>query len=155
LEDIYKRNGEYWKNHFNTIGLNGMNEALINLMGENITEEGAKEFALEVMDYMREKLLIYQKETGEMFNLEATPAEGTAYRFARLDKALYPKIVCANDKESGKEQLLFIPIRLNCRWSIRVICLMLLIIRMICSVSTLEERCCMHFWEKVCQVLRV
>ena len=102
LEDIYKRNGEYWKNHFNTIGLNGMNEALINLMGENITEEGAKEFALEVMDYMREKLLIYQKETGEMFNLEATPAEGTAYRFARLDKALYPKIVCANDKESGK-----------------------------------------------------
>lgn len=102
LEDIYKRNGEYWKNHFNTIGLNGMNEALINLMGEKITDKEGREFALEVMDYMREKLLIYQKETGEMFNLEATPAEGTAYRFARLDKKLYPKTVCANEKEYEK-----------------------------------------------------
>lgn len=102
LGDIYKRDGEYWRNHFNTIGLNGMNEALINLLGKNIVDDKAKEFALEVMDYMREKLLIYQKETGEMFNLEATPAEGTAYRFARLDKELHSKMVCANEKEYQK-----------------------------------------------------
>jgi len=97
LEGIYEKNGVYWKNHFNTIGINGMNEALINLFGKNITDPEAKEFALEAMDYMREKILIFQRETGEMFNLEATPAEGTAFRFARIDKAKYPKIICANE----------------------------------------------------------
>ncbi|MBU1200480.1 ribonucleoside triphosphate reductase [Patescibacteria group bacterium] len=96
LSDIYSRNKVYWKNHFNTIGLNGMNEALVNLMGKSIADPEGKELALEIMDYMREKILIYQKETGEMFNLEATPAEGTAYRFARLDKALFPDIISAN-----------------------------------------------------------
>jgi ribonucleoside-triphosphate reductase len=99
LEGIYQRNGIYWKNHFNTIGINGMNEALINLMGKGIVEAEGKEFAAEVMDYMREKILIYQKETGEMFNLEATPAESTAYRFAKIDKVRYPKIICANEKD--------------------------------------------------------
>ncbi|HRS22771.1 MAG TPA: ribonucleoside triphosphate reductase, partial [Candidatus Woesebacteria bacterium] len=73
LRDVYQRHGVYWKNHFNTIGLNGMNEALLNLIGKNIADPEGKEFALEVMDYMRGKILLYQKETGEMFNLEATP----------------------------------------------------------------------------------
>ena len=63
-----------------------MNEALINLLGKGIADAEGKEFAEDVMDYMREKLLIFQKETGEMFNLEATPAEGTAFRFAKIDK---------------------------------------------------------------------
>lgn len=99
LQDIYQRNGVYWKNHFNTIGINGMNEALLNLMGKSIADPEGKEFALEVMDYMREKILIYQRETGEMFNLEATPAESTAYRFAKIDKVRYPKIICANEKD--------------------------------------------------------
>ena len=99
LEDIYKRNGTYWKNHFNTIGINGMNEAISNLIGKSIADGEGKEFAKEVMDYMREKLLIYQRETGEMFNLEATPAEGTAYRFARIDKSKYPGIICANNED--------------------------------------------------------
>lgn len=98
LSDIYKRNKVYWRNHFNTIGINGMNEALVNLMGKTIVEPEGKEFALEVMDYMRDKILIYQKELGEMFNLEATPAEGTAYRFARLDKERYPDIKTASEK---------------------------------------------------------
>ncbi|MDD3531736.1 MAG: ribonucleoside triphosphate reductase [Candidatus Shapirobacteria bacterium] len=98
LSDIYQRNKVYWRNHFNTIGLNGMNEALVNLMGKNIADPEGQAFALEVMDYMREKILIYQQETGEMFNLEATPAESTAYRFARLDKEQFPKIICANEK---------------------------------------------------------
>lgn len=99
LEDIYKRNGVYWKNHFNTIGINGMNEALLNIFGKSIDRPEGKEFALEVMDYMREKILIYQKETGEMFNLEATPAESTTYRFAKIDKVRYPGIICANEKD--------------------------------------------------------
>ncbi len=98
LQGIYDRNGVYWRNHFNTIGLNGMNESLINLMGKDITDPEAKEFAIDVMEYMREKILLYQKETGEMFNLEATPAEGTAYRFAKLDKKLFPDIKTMGDK---------------------------------------------------------
>lgn len=97
LSDIYSRNKVYWKNHFNTIGLNGMNEALVNLMGKSIVEAEGKALALEIMDYMRKKILIYQRKTGEMFNLEATPAEGTAYRFARLDKKKFPDIICANE----------------------------------------------------------
>jgi ribonucleoside-triphosphate reductase len=98
LTEIFNRNGVYWRNHFNTIGLNGMNESLINLMGKNITDPEAKEFAIDVMEYMREKILLYQKETGEMFNLEATPAEGTAYRFAKLDKKLFSDIKTMGDK---------------------------------------------------------
>jgi len=98
LSDIYKRNKVYWRNHFNTIGLNGMNEAMVNLLGKNIATKEGRAFALEVMDYMRRKLLTYQQETDEMFNLEASPAESTAYRFARLDKEQFPKIVCANEK---------------------------------------------------------
>jgi len=98
LQAIYERNGVYWRNHFNTIGLNGMNESLVNLMGKDIADPEAKEFAVDVMEYMREKILLYQKETGEMFNLEATPAEGTAYRFAKLDKKLFPDIKTMGDK---------------------------------------------------------
>jgi ribonucleoside-triphosphate reductase len=99
LQDIFARNGVYWKNHFNTIGINGMNEAVLNLLGKSIADEEGKAFAVEAMDYMREKILIYQKETGEMFNLEATPAEGTAYRFAKIDKAQFPDIICANEED--------------------------------------------------------
>lgn len=104
LSDIYKKNGVYWKNHFSTIGLNGMNEALLNFMGKSIVEPEGKKFALEVMDYMREKILVYQKETGEMFNLEATPAEGTAYRFARIDKERFSDIICANETKVKKKK---------------------------------------------------
>jgi len=99
LSDIYARNKVYWRNHFNTIGINGMNEALLNLLGVGIADPEGKQFALDVMDYMREKILIYQRETDEMFNLEATPAEGTAYRFAKRDKARWPDIIVANEKE--------------------------------------------------------
>jgi anaerobic ribonucleoside-triphosphate reductase len=99
LSDIYARNKVYWRNHFNTIGINGMNEALLNLLGVGIVDPEGKQFALDAMDYMREKILIYQRETDEMFNLEATPAEGTAYRFAKRDKARWPDIIVANEKE--------------------------------------------------------
>jgi ribonucleoside-triphosphate reductase len=88
-------------NHFNTIGLVGMNEALRNFLGENLsiaTPEG-RTFALEVLGFMREKLADFQEETGELFNLEATPAESTSYRLAKHDKARYPAIITAGTTE--------------------------------------------------------
>ena len=90
LRDIKARFGVYWKNHFSTIGLIGMNEACLNLFGENIGSLQGKKFALEVMDYMRAKIVEFQKETGNNYNLEATPGEGTSYRLAKLDKDKYP-----------------------------------------------------------------
>lgn len=97
LRDIYERFGEYWKNHFNTIGLLGMNEALINFMKKDVGSEEGKKFALEIMNFMRERLQKYQEETGDMFNLEATPGEGTSHRFALLDKKNFPDIIVANE----------------------------------------------------------
>ncbi len=90
LRDIKARFDVYWKNHFSTIGLIGMNEACLNLFGENIGSLNGKQFALEVMDYMRAKIVKFQKETGNNYNLEATPGEGTSYRLAKLDKDKYP-----------------------------------------------------------------
>jgi len=104
LSSIKERFGGYWKSHFSTIGLNGMNESLINFIGKTIGDQEGHAFALEILEFMRQKLLIFQKETGEMFNLEATPAEGTSYRLAMLDKKLYPKIVCANEKAYQEEK---------------------------------------------------
>ncbi|NQE46260.1 Vitamin B12-dependent ribonucleoside-diphosphate reductase [ANME-1 cluster archaeon GoMg2] len=99
LRNVKERFGEYWKNHFSTIGLLGMNEACLNLMGENIASEKAREFSLRVLDFMRDKLLEFQKETGYNYNLEATPAEGTSYRLAKIDKEKNPEIICANEEE--------------------------------------------------------
>ena len=90
LRDIKARFGVYWKNHFSTIGLIGMNEACLNLMKEDIGTPAGKQFALEVMDFMRAKIIEFQKETGNNYNLEATPGEGTSYRLAKLDKERYP-----------------------------------------------------------------
>ncbi len=97
LRDIYARFKQYWKNHFSTIGLIGMNEACMNLFGENITTEKGHDFAIRVMDFMRAEITKYQEETGNNYNLEATPAEGTTYRLAKLDKENYPDIITAND----------------------------------------------------------
>jgi anaerobic ribonucleoside-triphosphate reductase len=95
LRHVKARTGEYWHNHFSTIGIIGMNEALLNLIGKDITTDEGRAFAVEVMHYMRAALKDIQDETGHVFNLEATPAEGTAYRLARLDKARYPDIITA------------------------------------------------------------
>ena len=99
MRDIKARDGTYWKNHFSTIGLIGMNEACLNLLNECIGEVKGHKFALEVMDFMRERIRNYQIETGHNYNLEATPAEGTSYRLAKLDKENYPSIVVSNEKE--------------------------------------------------------
>jgi anaerobic ribonucleoside-triphosphate reductase len=95
LRQVYQRFGTYWQNHFSTIGLVGLNEACLNLFGEDIGSERGRAFALTVMDFMRARLADYQEETGNLYNLEATPAEGTTYRLARLDRKLYPEIITA------------------------------------------------------------
>jgi ribonucleoside-triphosphate reductase len=97
LRNIKKHLKEYWKNHFSTIGLIGMNEACINLFGENIAGEKGRLFTIDILNFMREKLVSFQDETGNNYNLEATPAEGTSYRLARKDKQRFPEILCAND----------------------------------------------------------
>ena len=94
--------GKYWKNHFSTIGLVGMNEAMLNLFGYNISSLEGLEFARKVLNFMREKLADFQEETGNIYNLEATPAEGTCYRLARIDKRKYPDIIVANEKHLSK-----------------------------------------------------
>ena len=99
LRHIKERFDQYWKNHFSTIGLLGMNEACLNLIGESISTPKGKEFAVRVLEYMRNKLLEFQEETGNIFNLEATPAEGTSYSLAKLDKAMFTDIICANEED--------------------------------------------------------
>ena len=97
LRNVHKRTGEYWTNHFNTIGLVGMNEALQNFFGEqcDITSQSGRDFTVEIMEFMRDTLQEIQEETGHFYNLEATPAEGTSHRLARLDKQRYPEIITA------------------------------------------------------------
>lgn len=105
LRQVKERHGSYWFNHFSTIGLLGMNEACENLLGCDIGTEEGTAFAARVLDYMRGRLTQYQEETGNHYNLEATPAEGTTYRFARLDRERYPGIKFANQAgvEAGVE----------------------------------------------------
>lgn len=98
LEDIYLRFKSYWQNHFNTIGINGMNEALLNLTGQTIATPEGMAIAIDMLDFMRGKLMDYQNETNNLYNLEASPAEGAAYRFAKKDKEMYPDIIAANEK---------------------------------------------------------
>ncbi len=102
LREVKQGSGTYWKNHFSTIGIIGMNEACLNFLGKDIGTMEGQAFALRVMDSLRELLAKVQDETGDIFNLEATPAEGTSYRLAMLDKKRYGDIVCSNENESRK-----------------------------------------------------
>ena len=97
LRHVKSRTGEYWTNHFNTIGIIGMNEALLNFMGKDITTPEGQEFSIEIMHYMRGLLRDIQDETGHFYNLEATPAEGTAYRLAKADRDRYSDIITAGN----------------------------------------------------------
>jgi ribonucleoside-triphosphate reductase len=100
LSGIKEMRGKYWANHFSTIGLVGMNEALLNFLGENIASKKGIKFALEVLDFMRDRLIKYQEETGNLYNLEQTPAESTGYRLALKDKQKYPDIITAGTKDA-------------------------------------------------------
>ncbi len=102
LREIKSSTGLYWKNHFSTIGVIGMNEACLNFFGEDITTKQGQEFSLKVMDFIRDMMAEMQQETGELFNLEATPAEGTSYRLAKTDKKSFPEIICANENDYQK-----------------------------------------------------
>ncbi len=102
LREIRNGSGCYWKNHFSTIGIVGMNEACLNFLGVNIADERGRGFALRVMDFLRIVIAEIQEETGDIYNLEATPAEGTSYRLAIIDKERFPGIVCANEDEYGQ-----------------------------------------------------
>jgi ribonucleoside-triphosphate reductase len=110
LRDIYKRNKSYWLNHFSTIGIVGMNEACLNLFEKNIATDEGKAFALRVLDYMRERIMGYQEDTGNLYNLEATPAEGVTYRFARHDKEEFPDIITAGGKEPYYTNSVHLPV---------------------------------------------
>ncbi len=95
LQGVFARGGGYWDNHFNTIGLVGTNEAALNLLGATIASDRGRAFAQRVLAFMREVLRDYQAADGHLFNLEATPAEGVAYRLASLDRRRYPGIAQA------------------------------------------------------------
>lgn len=99
LRNIKARTGEYWYNHFNTIGLVGMNECCLNFLGKDIGSKEGLDFSLEVMHFLRDLMREFQEETGHSYNLEATPAEGTSYRLARLDAQRFPDII-----QSGVEE---------------------------------------------------
>ena len=99
LRAIKERSNAYWSNHFSTIGIIGMNEACLNLLGENIGMDEGHDFSVAVLDFLRSTMEEIQEETGEIFNLEATPGEGTAYRLAMIDKNQYHDIVCANEPQ--------------------------------------------------------
>ncbi|BEP27710.1 ribonucleoside triphosphate reductase [Helicovermis profundi] len=99
LRNIKFANNSYWSNHFSTIGLVGMNEAVLNFINKDLSSEKGQKFAIEIMDYLRDYLSDVQEKTGNMYNLEATPAESTAYRLALKDKKMYKDIITrGNDK---------------------------------------------------------
>ncbi|MBN2897851.1 MAG: ribonucleoside triphosphate reductase [Clostridia bacterium] len=100
LRHIKAGTDTYWTNHFSTIGLVGMNEAVMNFMEKDITSEKGQQFSLKVMDYLRDKMSGIQEERGSLYNLEATPAESTAYRLALKDKMLYPEIKAQGTNET-------------------------------------------------------
>ncbi|HCL56551.1 MAG TPA: ribonucleoside triphosphate reductase [Spirochaetia bacterium] len=99
LSEIKMIQGSYWHNHFSTIGLIGMNEACLNLFGNDLSDPESHGFAVEMMNFMREKIAEYQEETGHFYNLEATPAEGTSYNLALKDKKRFPDIISSGEVE--------------------------------------------------------
>jgi ribonucleoside-triphosphate reductase len=99
LRKIKNSCGKFWRNHFSTIGLVGINETLLNLLGVNVASSEGKRFAIKMLNFMRNRLMGFQEETGNIYNLEATPAEGTSYRLARIDRRRYPDIIVANQPQ--------------------------------------------------------
>jgi ribonucleoside-triphosphate reductase len=103
LRDVKARHGKYWANHFSTVGVVGANEACLNLLGKSIASPEGQSLAMKALNRLRDRLANLQEETGEMFNLEATPAEGASYRLARLDLERHPGMIFANGEASGEK----------------------------------------------------
>lgn len=111
LQSIYERFGKYWANHFLTIGIIGVNEACINLLDHSIEHKESYKFSIEILDFINEKLLIFQKDTEFLFNLEASPSESTSFDLWNQDKKLYPKMKCfQNTKNKCYTNSTFLPI---------------------------------------------
>ena len=105
LRNIKRRFDQYWHNHFATIGLVGMNEACMHLLGHDIGTNEGQAFASTVLGHMRVRLQEFQEETGHQYNLEATPAEGTSYRLARLDRERFPEMFAVpQNPATGSEE---------------------------------------------------
>ncbi|MCJ7736947.1 MAG: ribonucleoside triphosphate reductase [Anaerolineae bacterium] len=100
LRDIKERFGRYWGNHFSTIGLIGMNEACRNLFGVGIADPDGHAFAVRTLNFMREVLVRFQAETNNLYNLEATPAEGASFRLAKADTERFPEIITAGSSQA-------------------------------------------------------
>lgn len=100
LKAIKEKTGLYWFNHFNTIGLIGMNEACQNLFGVacDLTTQQGQQFAIKTLNYMRKEIKEIQDKTGHYYNLEATPAEGTSYRLAKKDTERFSDIITSGEK---------------------------------------------------------
>jgi ribonucleoside-triphosphate reductase len=96
--------------HFSTIGLVGMHEACLNLLGEGIETKSGKDFSIRVLKFMRERLVEFQNETGNIYNLEATPAEGTSHRLARIDKQKFKDIIASGKKMPYYTNSTFLPV---------------------------------------------
>lgn len=107
LRAVKERFGKYWANHFLTIGIVGGREMCLNLLGKDITDEEGKAFAESVLDFMIEKSLKYQEETGLLFNIEATPAESTSYRLALLDRRSGRDMIFANGKAQSEDEVVY------------------------------------------------
>ncbi len=98
LRAVREVSGRHWVNHFSTIGLVGMNESCLNFLGQDIASPKGHAFALKVLQFMRERIAVYQEGSGNLYNLEATPAEGVSYSLPQKDRAQYPNIIVANNE---------------------------------------------------------
>ena len=103
LRKTYARFNEYWTNHFSTIGTLGVNECLQNMFGYGIGDERGREFAIKIMNHLRNKAVEFQKETGHQYNVEQIPGESTVYRLAKIDKKKYPDIIVADNETVEKD----------------------------------------------------
>lgn len=110
LSAIYERNRKFWLNHFSTIGLIGMNETCLNMLNADIASIEGKEFTVKVLEFMRDRIMGFQEETGNFYNLEATPAEGVSYRFALHDRKNYPDIKTSGGKEPYYTNSVHLPV---------------------------------------------
>ena len=110
LSAVWERDKKFWGNHFSTIGLLGMNEACINFLNADISTIEGKTFSIKVLDFMRNKILKFQEETGHFYNLEATPAEGVTYRFAKNDSSQFPDIKTAGKNEPYYTNSVHLPV---------------------------------------------
>lgn len=95
LRNAKQRTGEFWHNHFSTIGIVGMNEAILNFMGKDLTTDEGQKMAIDILNYLRDLLVKFQNDTGHVYNLEASPAEGASYRLAKMDTERFGDIMTA------------------------------------------------------------